>query len=479
MASVTTSVEELDDNRVRLHVSIPEAEFERAIDAAFRKLAREVKIPGFRPGKAPRKLLEARLGSEVARDQALRDSLPGYYAQAVQSESLDTIAAPDIDITAGEDGGDVEFDAVVQVRPVIELSDYEGLRVEIPAPTVTDEAVDRQVDTLRDRFADLEDSARPLADGDFAQIDIKGYVHDEAVDALTATDYLYEVGSGLLVTKLDEELVGKRPGDILKFNDTLPQRFGDRAGEEVAFQVLVKETKRKVLPEVTDDWASEASEFDTVDELRADIRRRLELVNRVQAQVAARDKVLDSAADLVNIDLPDALVQQEMEQRLHDMAHRLEAQGTTLQQYLAATGTKEQDFVQQVRVSAERAARADLALRAVAAQENIHATDEELEQEIERIAERLEEKPAKVRRDLERRGIVEAVRSDIARGKALRFLVDHAHVVDEAGNPLDLKVPEGEPSPSEVAEEPDEVEQAPGDDSGSGTTKERAEEPQA
>jgi len=467
MSTVTTSVEELPENKVKLHVSIPASEFERAIDAAFRKLAAEVKIPGFRPGKAPRRLLEARLGTDVARDQALRDSLPGYYADAVQSEDLDTIAPPEIDITAGEESGDVEFDAVVEVRPVVDVENYRGLRVEVPAPAVGDDVVDQQLDALRDRFADLEDSSRPLTEGDYAQIDIKGYVHEEAIDALTATDYLYEVGSGLLVPKLDEELTGKRPGDILKFNDTLPERFGERAGEDVAFQVLVKETKRKVLPEVTDEWASEASEFDTVDELRADIRKRLELVNTVQAQMAARDKVLDAVADLVTIDLSDALVQREMEQRLHDMAHRLESQGATIQQYLAATGTEEQAFVQQVRESAERSVRADLALRAVAAREDIAATDEELDDEITRLAERLEEKPNKVRRDLERRGILEAVRSDIAKGKTVRFLVDHAEVVDEAGNTLELNVPDGEPSASD--------EQASEDQS----SKAHTEEPQA
>jgi trigger factor len=454
MSTVTTSVEELPENKVKLHVSIPASEFERAIDAAFRKLAAEVKIPGFRPGKAPRRLLEARLGTDVARDQALRDSLPGYYADAVKSEDLDTIAPPEIDITAGEESGDVEFEAVVEVRPVVELTNYHELRVEVPSPAVPDDVVDQQLDALRDRFADLEDSSRPLAEGDYAQIDIKGYVHEEAIDALTATDYLYEVGSGLLVPKLDEELAGKRPGDILKFNDSLPERFGERAGEDVAFQVLVKETKRKVLPEVTDEWASEVSEFDTVDELRADIRKRLELVNTVQAQVAARDKVLDAVADLVTIDLSDALVKSEMEQRLHDIAHRLDGQGVTIQQYLAATGTDEQAFVQQVRETAERSVRADLALRAVATEEGIVATDEELDDEVARLAERLEEKPKKVRRDLERRGILEAVRSDIAKGKTLRFLVDHAEVVDEAGNPLDLKVPEGEqPTSDEQASE--------------------------
>jgi len=449
MSPVTTSVEELAENKVRLHVSIPAPDFERAIDAAFRKLAGEVKIPGFRPGKAPRRLLEARLGSDVARDQALRDSLPGYYADAVESERLDTIAAPEIDITAGEESGDVEFDAVVEVRPVVELQGYEELRVEVPSPAVADDAVDTQVDALRDRFADLEDSSRPLVEGDYAQIDIKGYVHDAAVDALTATDYLYEVGSGMLVPKLDTELAGKRPGDILKFSDALPERFGEQAGEDIAFQVLVKEAKRKVLPDVTDEWASEVSEFETVDELRADIRKRLELVNTMQAQMAARDKVLDAASELVTIDLSDALVQQEMEQRLHDIAHRLEAQGVTIPQYLEATGMDQQELVQQVRVAAERGVRADLALRAVAVQENIVATDDELDAEIARLAERLEEKPNKVRRDLERRGILEAVRSDIAKGKALRHLVDHAGVVDEAGNPVELNPPD------ELSEEPD------------------------
>src|SRR5262245_928614 len=296
--AVTTSVEPLEGNKVRLHVAVPAADFERAIDAAFRKLAREVKMPGFRPGKAPRRLLEARLGTEVARDQALRDSLPEYYAEAVESEDIDVIAAPDIDITAGEDDGDVEFDAVVEIRPQAVLDGYDPLTIEIPSPAITDETVDRQVDTLRDRFADLDDSSAPLTDGDYAEIDIKGYVHDESIEGLTATDYLYEIGSASVVPKLDEELRGKRPGDILKFNDVLTERFGERADEEVSFQVLVKEAKKKVLPALTDEWVKEISEFDSVDALRADARRRLEVYSLLQAQMLVRDKVLAAAADL-------------------------------------------------------------------------------------------------------------------------------------------------------------------------------------
>jgi len=454
MAPVSTSVEALDGNKVRLHVAIPASEFDKAVDAAFRKLASDVKIPGFRPGKAPRQLLEARFGPDVARREALQEALPGYYADAVDAEDLDAIAPPEIDITSGQDEGDVEFDAVVEIRPVVTLTGYDALRVDVAAAEVTDEAVDAQIDALRNRFADLEESAAPLSDGDYAEIDIKGYVHDEAIDALTATDFLYEVGSGMVVVKLDEELRGKRPGEILKFNDRLPERFGERAGEEVGFQVLVKDAKRKVLPVVNDDWVSEVSEFETVDELRADVRRRLQLVSKVQTQMAARDKVLEAAAELVDIEIPDPLVHQEMERRLHDLAHRLEGQGATIEQYLAATGQEQEAFVAAVRQGAMAGVRADLALRAVVAQEGIAATEDELDAEIARLAERMEEKPAKVRRDLDRRGLLEAVRSDIARGKALQLLVDRATVVDEQGNPLDLSMPEDLPEADLPEEEP-------------------------
>jgi trigger factor len=264
------------------------------------------------------------------------------------------------------------------------------------------------------------------------------------IDALSATDFLYEVGSAMLVDALDTELRGARAGDILKFADTLPERFGERAGDEVTFQVLVKEAKSKVLPEATDEWVSEVSEFETIDELRADARQRLELYSKVQAQMLVRDKVLEAAAGLVDLEPPDALVAQEMERRLHDLAHRLEEQmkGLTIPQYLAMTGQDQQEFVDTLREGAREAVRADLALRAVITQEQIEATDDELTAEIERVAERFDEKPSQVRKDLERRGVLEAVRSDIARSKALQFLVDHAEVVDEEGNPVDLTFPQ-------------------------------------
>jgi trigger factor len=474
-----TSVEETDDtaeaktktpaleNRVKLHISVPAAEFEKAIDAAFKKLAREVRIPGFRPGKAPRQLLEARLGSEIAREQALQDALPQYYVDAVTEHDVDVIAPPEIEITAGQEDGDVEFDAVVEVRPQVRLMGYDELRVELPIAPVSDDDVDKQIDALRDRFGDLADSEFPLIDDAYATIDITGEVDGEQVDGLSATDFLYRVGSGMVVPELDENLHGTKPGAILEFKATLPERFGEYAGNEAKFRVVVKEAKQKVLPDVTDEWASEASEFDTVEELRADIRKRLELMQRVQAQMAVRDKVLEAAADLVPLSPPETLVASETRRRVDDLAHRLSHQGVSLEQYLQATGQEPQAFIDEVKVGAGRAVLADLALRAVVAQEEIVATDSEVDTEIERLAEQANEKVNRVRRELERSGALETVRSDVARGKALEFLVEHATVVDENGDAIDLSLDDLEneqanedASPAEVEDEasPAEVE---------------------
>jgi trigger factor len=431
-------------SRVKLHVTVPATEFERAIDAAFRKLAHEVRIPGFRPGKAPRRLLEARLGSDIAREQALQDALPEYYVEAVNEHDVDVIAPPEIEITAGQADGDVEFDAVVEIRPQVKLVGYDELRVELPFQPVTDDDVNKQIDALRERFADLADSEFPLIDDAYATIDVAGTIDGEAVEGLTATDFLYRVGSGMVVDELDDQLRGTKPGAILEFTATLPERFGEFAGQEGKFRVMVKEVKQKVLPDLDDEWVQEASEFQTVDELRADIRARVETMQRLQAQRALRDKVLEAAADLVPIEAPPTLIDGETRRRVEDLAHRLSHQGASLEQYLEMTGQEPQAFIEEIRVGAGRAVLADLALRAVVAEEGISATDDEVDTEVEQLAVRSEQKPAKVRRELERSGALEAVRSDVARGKALEFLVEHATVVDEDGNEIDLTLAEGE-----------------------------------
>ena len=428
------TVEPLEGNKVKLSVEVDEREFDKALDAAFRKIAREVRIPGFRPGKAPRRLLEARLGADVARAEALRDSLPGYYEQALRDHDVDAIAPPDIDITAGEESGPVSFDAVVEVRPQVSVGGYRDLQVTVPAPEVTDEEIERQIDRLRDQFGELQTVARPARDGDHLSIDIKGYRHSETIEGLTADDYLYEVGSGTVVEKLDEELRGAKPGDILKFNTPVP---GDDEGDDITIQVLVKEVKEKLLPDVTDEWASEASEFDTVEELQDDIRTRMATVKKVQTQLALREQVIDAIAQLVEEEMPDPLVGREMERRLHDIVHRLQAQGADLEQYLETVGKPQDEFVAELRAAAVEAVKADLALRAVADAESIEAQEADLDAEIARLAERMGQKPAALRRSLDRAEQLPAVRSDIRKGKALEWLVDHVEVFDEEGRPVD------------------------------------------
>jgi trigger factor len=448
-----TSVEPLDGNKVKVSVEVDEAEFDEAIDAAFRKLAREVRIPGFRPGKAPRRLLEARLGTDVAREEALRESLPDYYVRAIREHDVDAIAPPEIDITSGKESGPVAFDAVVEVRPHPSIAGYGGLRVVIPSPAVTDEEIDRQVDRLREQFGELNPVPRPARDGDYLSIDIKGYRHSETLPGLTADDYLYELGKGSIAPEVDENLRGAKAGDILKF--TAPVAGED---EPVAFQVLVKEVREKLLPEVTDEWASEASEFDTVEELRADLAKRLGAVKRVQAALALREQSVNALVELVDDEIPEPLIGAEMERRLHDLQHRLEAQGADIGQYLAATNQGQEQFLDELRAGAVVGVKADLALRALADAESLEVGDEEIDAEIERLAERGGVKAKELRRQLDRADQLPAVRSDIRKGKALAWLLDHVEVVDEEGRPIDRSEltmsseTTSEPTPEEPSE---------------------------
>ena len=252
-----TTVEPLEGNKVKLSVEVDEGEFSDAIDAAFRKIARQVKIPGFRPGKAPRQIIEARVGMEAARQEALSDSLPDYYERALKENDIEPIAAPDIDITSGRESGPIIFDAVVEIMPTVSVAGYQGLKVVLPGFTVTEENIDGKLDMMRDKYGELVAVSRPARDGDYVSMDRKLYRHDETI--MAAEDELYQVGSSTVGTELDENLRGARAGDILKFNVTHP----DPEIGEVTFQVLVKEVKEKILPEVTDEWASEAWELDT------------------------------------------------------------------------------------------------------------------------------------------------------------------------------------------------------------------------
>lgn len=423
----------VEGNKVKLSVEVPADEFEKAVDAAFRRIAREVKIPGFRPGKAPRRLLEARLGTDVARSDALQHALPEYYSEAIQEHEIDVIAPPEIDITAGEESGDVAFDAVVEVRPQINLGGYNSLRITLDNPEPSEEEVAERIDHLRGNFAKLETVERPAIDGDNLSIDIAGTQAGESQPGLTTDDYLYEVGSGTVVPELDENLRGAKPGDILQFTAAHP----DPDEEPVDFRILVKEVKAKVLPDPDDAWATEASEFETVDELRADLTKRLGLVKKVQGQMALQQKTAEALADLVSEDVPEALVNTEMQHRLEQFAARLQAQGMGIEEWFEAAGQTQEAFLEELRDTAAQGVKVDLALRALAEAESIEVDDDDLNAEFASVASRVGQKPSQLRKDFERNHQMPLVRSDVRKRKALEWLIEHVEIVDEQGNPID------------------------------------------
>jgi trigger factor len=432
---VKATVEPLEGNKVKLSVEVDEAEFDKAIDAAFRKIAREVRIPGFRPGKAPRKVLERRLGTEVGREQALQDSLPDFYAQALSDHDVDAIASPDIDITAGKDEGPLIFDAVVEIRPEVQVPGYNGLRITLDRPEVPEEQIDARIDRMRQVQATLAEADRPAIDEDVVTIDISGTLDGEQQDGLSAEDYSYTVGSGMITPEVDVQLRGAKAGDILQFEATHPDEDEER---QLEFRVLVKQVNERVLPEADDAWAAENSELDSIEALRDSIRRQMSLLRKVQGQSEIRQKTGEALAELVSEEAPSTLVEHETRHRLQDMAMRVSSQGIDPQSWLQAQlESSDGGVVSQIRETAATAVKVDLGLRAVADAEGIECTDDDLEAEIAAMAERVGQKPRRVREQFERGGQLPGVRSEIRTRKALDWLVEHVEIVDPDGKSID------------------------------------------
>jgi trigger factor len=424
----------VEGNRVRLSVELDESEVDEALNSTVRRLARDVRVPGFRPGRVPRPVLEARMGgAEALRQQAISDALPDLYAQAVVDTEVDPISAPEIDITSGETEGPLTFDALVEVRPIVSIAGYGGLVVTVPPVEVTDEEIDAQVDRIREQSGQLEVVTRPALDGDYMTIDLHG--SRPVGDDLDVEDYLYEVGSGSDITGLDDQLRGSAVGDILQFSAAIPGPDGTE--ENTSFRVLVKEIKQKVLPEADDAWASEASEFDTVAELRQDLSTKMRQVKLMQAQMALRTNALEALVELVQDDPPESLIDAEVRERLHDLGHRLEQRHISLEQFLQASGRDRDSLLAELQAEAGRAVRADLALRALAEAENMEVSDEDLDAVIADMAEQAGTTGADLRRRLDRAGRLPAVRSDQRKAKALEWLLDHVALVDEEGKTVD------------------------------------------
>ena len=455
------TVEALEGNKVKLSVEVDEQEFESAVDAAFKKIAREVRIPGFRPGKAPRRVLESHIGAGAGRAQALNDALPEYYSEAVLANEVDVIAPPDIEIIDGAESGTIKFDAIVEVRPVVTITGYADLAIEIPSTTPSDEEIDAQLERFRNQYGDLEVVERSADTGDYVTVDIEGSQNGEVLEGLVASAYLYEVGSAGIVPELDEQLVGASAGDTRSFDAPHPN------GEEedpLHFDVTVTEVKAKVLPELDDEFAAQASEFETMVAWRDDLVTRMTEVRKAQSQMIVREKIGEALADLVTEDLPEPLIAAEMNERLQDMAMRLQAQGLSLEQWLQFSGTDTEQFLDELKSTADRSARVDLALRAIALAEAIAVLEEDLDLEFEAVAARVQQDAEVVREQLTGAGHLPALKVDISKRKALDWLTESVTITDEAGNSIffaDLEVADDEDGDTVVetpASEEDETE---------------------
>jgi len=428
-----STIEETGKHTVKLTVEVPADQFKKDLEKTYREVARSIKVPGFRKGHVPRKVIDAQVGPGAVLRTFLEDAIPLYYRDAVREHELAPISEPEIQVEKIEEGEPLQFSADVEIRPRLTLEDYKGVKVERPSAAVTDADVDEYIDRLRDRFAELEVVGHPARRGDYVLADISAHVHDEQV--LSQPNAEYEVGSQELVEELDKELEGKRKGEILQFNATLPERFGQHAGDEVSFRVLVKEVKSKKLPAADDEFARTASEFDTLEELRADIREKLAGVKKQQSDAELRERVLAELVNRVEVELPDSLVDHEVEHRVEQAKERAERIGMTLEQVLQAQGWDELRLRSDARAHAVRALKADLVLEAVARQEGIKVAPDELSQRVAELAQAVGREPKEVARQLERSGAVVQLAGDIIRSKALDVLVEHAEVV-EVDQPL-------------------------------------------
>lgn len=445
---VTTDVEKIDETRIKLSITVEADRVTKAIDAAAARLAGQVKIPGFRPGKAPLKVLESRLGKGAVAEEAVRQTVPGIYDEAIRElgEDVIPVGQPSFDIGDFERGKEATFTATVDVRPEFEVPDYEGLVVEHPEWELTDEELQQNLDAMRERFAEVDTVDRPAEAGDFVTVTITGKKKDgTVVDEASAEDMLYRIPTEESDSELDARLVGASAGDTLEFTDVLGNDYPDGlAGQELDFTAEVKEVKVQTLPELDDEFALTASEFDTIEELKADLREQIGREKRQMARANLRGKVVEAVADLVEVPLPAALVEEEQRFRLNRLAHQAEHNGLTLDQFLSiASGGDVEELLGQLKTEAEQTVKAQLVVDEIGQKAGIQVEQADLGQEIGRQAMRLNRDPNEIAELMLHPERIGALYADAYRRKAIDMLMAAVEITN---------VPPDEPEPELEAE---------------------------
>lgn len=430
-----STVEQLNPTRVKITVEVPFAELEPDFAKAYKSLAGQVNIPGFRPGRAPAKLLESRIGRPAVLEQVINDMIPSRYSQAVDEHELVVLAQPEIEVTKLEDNDVVEFTAEVDIRPEITLPTFEDLEVTVEAPETDEAAVDAELDSLRARFGTLKGVERGATTGDFLSVDLAATVDGEPVDEASTEGLSYELGSGTLVEGLDDAAEGLKAGESKEFTSSLVA--GDHAGKEAVITVTVQSVKERELPEADDEFAQMASEFDTLDELRADLTEKVAQQAKAGLAGEIRDKVLDALMEATDVPTPEAVVASEAHAQMHQLIDQFGGDASILDQALAAEGTDRETFEAETREGAARAIRSQLLLDAVAEQNSTDVSQEELTQHILFQAQRYGMDPNQFVQQIQQAGQLGSLFSDVRRSKALADVIGKVTVKDTEGNVVD------------------------------------------
>ncbi|WP_341250749.1 trigger factor [Euzebya pacifica] len=453
---VTSAVEKIDDTKVKLSITIDPDEVSSALDQAVTRLSQSVKVPGFRPGKkVPLKVLEGRLGKGAVREEAIREAFPGFYSQALSEHEISPVGPPEFDVDAFEPGAEGAFTATVDVRPEFEVPEFEGMTITHPEWELTDEELHANLDQVRERFAEVETVERPAQKGDFVTVTISGKKADGTeVEEASAEDMLYQVPEEDTDSELDTQLVGASAGDVLEFTDVLGPDYPDGlAGQEISFTAIVKEVKVKTLPELDDEFALTASEFDTIDELMDDLRTQAGAEKRQMAVANLRGAVIEAIAELVEIPLPESLVEEEQRFRLNRLAHQAQHAGLSMDQFLSiAGGDDPQALMDQIREESENTVKAQLVVDEIGQKVGITVEREDLGQEVARQAMRMGRDPNEIAEMMLHPDRIGALYADAYRRKTIDHVLEHVEITD-------APPPEPEPEESEVEDtEPTELE---------------------
>jgi trigger factor len=456
--SVKSTVEKLSPTRVRINVEVPFTELQPDFDRAYKELAKQVRLPGFRPGKAPAKLLEARIGKEAMLDQVVGDAVPGRYTEAVTSSDVRPLGQPEIEITNKEYGQDLTFTAEVDVRPEIELPDLEGLKITVDPIEVTDEEVDTELQNLRARFGTLKGVERAAENGDFVSIDLTATVDGEDVPEAKTEGLSHEVGSGQLIEGLDDAIVGLKEGESRVFTTTLAA--GDHAGQEAQVTVTVKSVKERELPDPDDEFAQLASEFDTIDELKNSLTEQVQRVKRVQQAEQIRDKALEVLLEQVDVPLPENIVQAQVDDTLHNAIHGLEHDEKRFEEALEAQGSSREEFDADNRTNAEKAVKTQLLMDTIADKLDIQVGQNDLTERLVLMSRQYGLEPQQLLQYLQENNQLPAMFADVRRGLTVAAVVHGGTVTDTDGNAIDTTEffgPSGEQAAPAAAEAADDA----------------------